>query len=136
PGTVEARAHLRMLYAFAHGRDAARDASGTRRGTRPAHVESGDQHEANGWRGEARRFGEGVAILIGDVAHVYADVLLGDVPADAAMIWNELRLELNVGQHLDLMGTARADRDPALARRRARSKSGKDTVTRPLPLAA
>jgi len=136
PRIVDAGAAFEMLHAFALVHDDVMDASDTRRGTRTAHLEFGDQHEANGWRGEARRFGEGVAILIGDVAHVYADVLLGDVPADAAMIWNELRLELNVGQHLDLMGTARADRDPALARRIARYKSGKYTIERPLHLGA
>ena len=35
-----------------------------------------------GWRGEARRFGEGVAILVGDLAFVYADRLLRGAPAD------------------------------------------------------
>ena len=49
---------------------------------------------------------------------------------------HELRLELNVGQYLDLLGTARADRDPAVARRIARYKSGKYTIERPLHVGA
>src|SRR5690606_22876562 len=81
-------------------------------------------------------FGEGAAILVGDLAHAYADGLLGDVPADVRAVWNDLRLELNMGQYLDLLGTARADRDRALARRIARYKSGKYTVERPLHLGA
>jgi geranylgeranyl diphosphate synthase, type I len=51
-------------------------------------------------------------------------------------VWNELRLELNVGQYLDLLGTARADRDRELARRISRYKSGKYTIERPLHVGA
>ena len=58
------------------------------------------------WRGEARRFGEGVAILVGDLAFVYADLLLGDAPPAARAVFDELRIELCVGQYLDLVGTA------------------------------
>jgi geranylgeranyl diphosphate synthase, type I len=77
-----------------------------------------------------------VAILVGDLSHVYADVLLGDVTADAAAVWHDLRLELNVGQYLDLLATARADRDRATAHRIARYKSGKYTIERPLHVGA
>jgi geranylgeranyl diphosphate synthase type I len=70
------------------------------------------------------------------MAHVYADVLLGDAPADAWAVWHELRLELDVGQYLDLLGTARADRDRDAARRIARYKSGKYTIERPLHVGA
>jgi geranylgeranyl diphosphate synthase type I len=75
-------------------------------------------------------------VLVGDVAHVYADLLLGDVPAEVWAVWHELRLELNVGQYLDLLGTARSDRDAAFARRIARYKSGKYTIERPLHVGA
>jgi geranylgeranyl diphosphate synthase type I len=112
------------------------DGSDTRRGKVTAHVEFGERHRSGTWRGEARRFGEGVAILIGDLSHVYADLLLDGAHTDVASIWHELRLELNVGQYLDLLGTARADRDPAVARRIARYKSGKYTIERPLHVGA
>ncbi|MCB1015340.1 MAG: polyprenyl synthetase family protein, partial [Acidimicrobiales bacterium] len=46
------------------------------------------------------------------------------------------RIELNVGQYLDVLGTARADRDEAGARRIARYKSGKYTIERPLHVGA
>ena len=59
------------------------------------------------WTGESRRFGEGVAILVGDLAFVYADVLLRGAPLPAIQIWDELRIELNIGQYLDILGTAR-----------------------------
>jgi geranylgeranyl diphosphate synthase type I len=86
--------------------------------------------------GEARRFGEGVAILVGDLAFVYADQLLSDPPAAARRIWNELRVELNVGQYLDILGTATGERDRDVAVLIARYKSGKYTVERPLHLGA
>ncbi len=89
-----------------------------------------------GWRGEARRFGEGVAILVGDLAFVYADLLMVGVPPAATAIFNELRVELNIGQALDLIGTAEARRDRPMARRIATYKSGKYTIERPLHLGA
>ncbi|HEX6421791.1 MAG TPA: polyprenyl synthetase family protein [Acidimicrobiales bacterium] len=136
PRVVAAGAALEMLHAFALVHDDVMDGSHTRRGQRTAHLAFADAHREAGWRGEPRRFGEGAAILVGDLAHVYADRLLGDVPADVWEVWNDLRLELNMGQYLDLLGTARADRDRALARRIARYKSGKYTVERPLHLGA
>lgn len=136
PRVVDAGAAFEMLHAFALVHDDVMDGSDTRRGERTAHLVFADAHRAAGWRGEGRRFGEGAAILIGDLAHVYADQLLGDVPGDVWTVWNELRLELNVGQYLDLLGTARADRDRDLARRISRYKSGKYTIERPLHVGA
>jgi geranylgeranyl diphosphate synthase, type I len=133
---VDAGAAFEMLHAFALVHDDVMDGADTRRGERTAHLAFADEHRRAGWRGEGRRFGEGAAILIGDLAHVYADLLLGDVPGDVWSVWNELRLELNVGQFLDLHGTARADRDRAMAHRIARYKSGKYTIERPLHVGA
>ncbi|HEX6423283.1 MAG TPA: polyprenyl synthetase family protein [Acidimicrobiales bacterium] len=136
PRVVDAGAAFEMLHAFALVHDDVMDGSPTRRGERTAHVAFTDAHRAAGWQGESRRFGEGAAILVGDLAHVYADRLLGDVPGEVWAVWNDLRLELNVGQYLDLLGTARADRDRRLAHRISRYKSGKYTVERPLHVGA
>ena len=129
---IDAGAAFEMLQAFALVHDDVMDGSSTRRGSRTAHLAFGDRHGASDWRGEGRRFGEGVAILIGDLAHVYADQLLPPGPPELLAVWDELRIELNVGQYLDLLGTARADTDPASARRIARYKSGKYSIERPL----
>ena len=51
-------------------------------------------------------------------------------------MWNELRIELNIGQYLDVVGTARGQTNQAAAERIARYKSGKYTVERPLHLGA
>jgi len=133
---VDAGAAFEMLHAFALFHDDVMDGSATRRGARTTHLEFGDRHVDGSWQGESRRFGEGVAILVGDLAFVYADQLLLGASAPALMLWNELRIELNIGQYLDIVGTARSERDHAAAARIARYKSGKYTVERPLHLGA
>lgn len=133
---IEAGAAFEMLQAFALVHDDVMDGSATRRGSRTAHLAFGDRHGDEVWRGEARRFGEGVAILIGDLAHVYADRLMAGASMSVRAVWDELRIELNVGQYLDILGTARADTDLEGARRIARYKSGKYTIERPLHVGA
>jgi geranylgeranyl diphosphate synthase type I len=133
---VDAGAALELLHAFALLHDDVMDGSRLRRGRTTVHVDFAARHGAAGWRGEARRFGEGVAILVGDLAFVYADLLMVGAPPAATGIFNELRVELNIGQALDLIGTAEARRDQPMARRIACYKSGKYTVERPLHLGA
>ncbi len=87
------------------------DASARRRGLATIHIEFAGRHADAAWRGEDRRFGEGVAILVGDLAFVYADMLLADAPRAALDVFTELRLEVNVGQYLDLRGAVAADTD-------------------------
>jgi geranylgeranyl diphosphate synthase, type I len=133
---IDAGAAFELLHAFALFHDDVMDGSATRRGERTTHLVFADRHEAGAWIGEARRFGEGVAILVGDLAFVYADMLLHSAPWEAIAVWNELRVELNIGQYLDIVGTATAERHPDRAHRIARYKSGKYTVERPLHLGA
>jgi geranylgeranyl diphosphate synthase type I len=77
-----------------------------------------------------------VAILVGDLAFVLSDQLLTGLPSDVWELWNELRLELNIGQFLDLLGSVQGDRRLAKAERIARYKSGKYTIERPLHVGA
>ncbi|MGY6499765.1 MAG: polyprenyl synthetase family protein [Acidimicrobiales bacterium] len=136
PMVLDAGAAFEFLQAFALIHDDVMDGSDTRRGVPAVHAEFSERHRLNGWRGEARRFGEGVAILAGDVAHVYADRLMTPAPTEAMLVWHELRIELNVGQYLDIEGTARAATDLETARRISRYKSGKYTIERPLHIGA
>ena len=133
---VDAGAGFELLHAFALVHDDVMDGSDRRRGADTAHRRFEARHQAGGWRGEARRFGEGVAILVGDLAFVYADLLLADAPREARDIYDELRVELNIGQYLDVLGTARGGVDLATARRIASYKSGRYTVERPLHVGA
>jgi geranylgeranyl diphosphate synthase, type I len=132
----DAGAALELLHTFALVHDDVMDGSDRRRGLPSIHRAFVDRHAAHGWHGEERRFGEGVAILVGDLAFVYADELLREAPAVARRVFDDLRVELCVGQYLDLVGTAGGSRDGAEARRIERYKSGKYTVERPLHLGA
>src|SRR4051794_22712208 len=133
---IDAGAALELLHTFALVHDDVMDGSGTRRGMETVHHAFQQQHAAAGWAGEGRRFGEGVAILVGDVAFVYADILLAGAPPAALQVFAELRLEVNIGQYLDLLGTVRRDATPELAERICQYKSGKYTIERPLHLGA
>lgn len=136
PVLIDAGAGFELLHAFALVHDDVMDGSDRRRGAETAHRRFQAKHEAGSWRGEARRFGEGVAILVGDLAFVYADLLLADAPRPARDLYDELRIELNIGQYLDVLGTARGGVDLAAARRIASYKSGRYTVERPLHVGA
>jgi geranylgeranyl diphosphate synthase type I len=136
PLVIDAGAAFELLHAFALMHDDVMDGSSTRRGERTVHVTFDDLHRENGWRSESRRFGEGVAILIGDLAEVYADRLMAAAPPAAFAVWNELKIELNIGQYLDIIGAAGGDVDLETARRIARYKSGKYTIERPLHVGA
>jgi geranylgeranyl diphosphate synthase type I len=133
---VSAGAALELLHSSALIHDDIMDGSSRRHGQPCVHVRFSEEHAARGWRGEAQRFGEGAALLIGDLASVYADDLLRGAPADALGVFAELRLELNVGQYLDLAGTAARSVSAAHARTICVYKSGKYTVERPLHLGA
>ncbi len=136
PAVVDAGAALELLHTFALIHDDVMDNSDRRRGLPTVHRQFEQLHDARSWRGETRRFGEGAAILIGDLAFVYADQMLRGAPDEAIEVFNELRLEVNVGQVLDLVATARGDATVELARTICVYKSGKYTVERPLHLGA
>jgi geranylgeranyl diphosphate synthase, type I len=136
PAIVDAGAALELLHTFALVHDDVIDGSNLRRAAPTIHRTFDGLHLDAGWRGEARRFGEGVAILVGDLAFVYADMLLADAPDEAKAVFADMRIEVNVGQYLDLLNTARPGAGAATARRVCRYKSGKYTVERPLHLGA
>ena len=133
---IDAGAAFELMHAFALFHDDVMDDADTRRGQPTTHAVAAAQHAERGWAGESRRFGEGVAILVGDLAFVYADQLLEGAPVEAMRIWNELRIELNIGQYLDIVGSVQSVRDVTKAERICRYKSGKYTIERPLHLGA
>jgi geranylgeranyl diphosphate synthase type I len=134
--SLDTGAALELLHAFALFHDDIMDGSLTRRGVAVTHEVFAEQHRLSGGSGEARRYGEGIAILVGDLAFVYSDRLMGDAPLAAREIWHELRIELNIGQLLDLIGTSRNERRRHKTERICRYKSGKYTIERPLHLGA
>lgn len=133
---VDAGAAFELLHAFALFHDDIMDGSTTRRGATTTHETMQAEHRSRGWSGDARRFGDGAAILIGDLSFVYADALLSSLGPRGWQMWNELRIELNIGQYLDMLGSAQNERRADKAARICRYKSGKYTIERPLHLGA
>lgn len=129
-------AAIELLHAFALFHDDVIDDAGSRRGHETTHRRLSRFHEEDALAGESRRFGEGSAVLIGDIAYALADVLMTGLPPAARPFWNDLRLEMNVGQYLDTVGSAL--REPGLEHSQlvARLKTAKYTIERPLHVGA
>ncbi|MEU6996576.1 polyprenyl synthetase family protein [Streptomyces sp. NPDC046465] len=136
PGVVTAAAALEMLHASALIHDDIIDASSHRRGLPTVHAHHSALHARHAWQGEARRFGEGVALLVGDLALVYSEQLMAHAPAAVVPVWNRLRSELMIGQYMDMSAAAEFSVDPQLSRWIALAKSGHYTIHRPLAVGA
>jgi geranylgeranyl diphosphate synthase type I len=133
---VRLGAALELLHTFAIVQDDVMDASATRRGVPTTHRRFAPLHAAAGWRGERRRFAEGMAVLVGDRAHALANRLVSDLPATVRLLWGDLCEELVLGQYLDVRGTASGGADVGSAETVALLKSARYTVARPLQLGA
>jgi geranylgeranyl diphosphate synthase type I len=131
---ADVRCALELLHAFALAHDDVMDDSASRRGIPTTHVAWAERHHDEGWSGESRRFGESVAILVGDLGHTLANRLVAGKPPEVLAVWGELETELMLGQYLDIVGTAAGAVSEATARRVAQLKSGRYTVARPLEL--
>jgi geranylgeranyl diphosphate synthase type I len=99
PEAVEAAAALEFLDTCLLIRSDVRDNAPLRRGLPTLHVSYAAEHERNGWRGESRRFGEGTAVLAGDLALAYGDRLAAQLPPAAWQYWDELRTARVIGSH-------------------------------------
>ena len=135
-GALDGGCALEILHAFALAHDDVMDGSATRRGTPTVWRKFVQRHRDRGWLGEDRRFGEAAAVLAGDMAMVLADRTLGEVSPQTRAVWDGLRTELNMGQYLDVVGSARGRATPHEALRIIEHKTARYTVVRPLQLGA
>ncbi|MEM9464036.1 MAG: polyprenyl synthetase family protein [Actinomycetota bacterium] len=135
-GSIGVCCAVELLQAFALVHDDVMDGSPTRRGKPTVWATYIDRHRAGDWQGEARRFGEAAAILVGDIAMVMADRQMADVDAATRAVWDRLRTELNFGQFLDVIGTAKGNVTAEMARTIMRNKTAGYTIVRPLQLGA
>ena len=133
---VEAGTALELLHVFALIHDDVMDESASRRGQPSVHTLATQLHLLSRARGSAQRFGESIAVLVGDLAHAEADNLIAGLPQPMRDIWRHLVIELVYGQSRDIIGSAAGRRDLSHARRVARMKSGSYTIERPLQLGA
>ncbi|MFI6006356.1 polyprenyl synthetase family protein [Streptomyces sp. NPDC051366] len=146
PGTVvRLAASLELFHVSALIHDDVMDSSALRRGRPTVHraLARARQGDDSGVPvAAAARFGEGAAILIGDLAMVWSDELLleGDTnPKQLAALWpvlHAMRSEIVLGQYLDLQATGDVSPDVSRALRIGRYKTAKYTVERPLHLGA
>jgi geranylgeranyl diphosphate synthase type I len=139
PSVLPALAALELLHTFALVHDDLMDGSDTRRGMPTAHRAAATRHRAAGHAGDPDRFGEAVAVLVGDLCMVWADRLLAHatVPPsrllDVRRCYDQMRIETVAGQYLDVLGendAANWSVDRAL--RVARYKTASYTVQQPL----
>ena len=135
-GALDGGCALEILHAFALAHDDVMDGSDTRRGSPTVWRKFVKRHRDRGWLGEDRRFGEAAAVLVGDMAMVLADRTLGQVSPETRAIWDGLRTELNMGQYLDVVGSARGGASAEEARKIIEHKTARYTVVRPLQLGA
>ncbi len=133
---------LELLQACALIHDDVIDASDTRRGMPTVHVRFEELHRARGWRGSPGQFGISAAILLGDLALVWADdvvattALPNGAPARIQQVWSDIRTEVLGGQYLDIVAESSAADTIESAMRVNTFKTASYTVTRPLQLGA
>ncbi|WP_168211764.1 polyprenyl synthetase family protein [Ruania zhangjianzhongii] len=146
---VRAGAGLELFQMAALVHDDIIDASTTRRGMPAAHRQLALRHGELGMDGDADRFGESGALLLGDLLLVAAqqeverglDVLPSPADRRGRSILLTMMAEVTVGQYLDIYAQAAPwSEDPAVdldrARRVIRAKSASYSVQQPLRLGA
>jgi geranylgeranyl diphosphate synthase type I len=136
PALADAMAALELLHAAALVHDDLIDRSERRHGADTVHVSFASLHRRCGWRGDPDRFGEAAALLVGDLALACAERLMVGAPRAARAVFAEALVEVNAGQYLDTVGSARG-LGPGSARRArtiCRYKTAGYTVERPMQL--
>ena len=133
---------LELLQGAALIHDDLMDASATRRGRSTVHVAFARQHADAGWQGRPARFGAAAAILLGDLALVWADDMFRTAGLSHAELdrtagpWQAMRTELLGGQFLDVLNQSTGDTSTRAALRVDRYKTAAYTVERPLHIGA
>jgi geranylgeranyl diphosphate synthase, type I len=139
-GVLRLFSALELLHACALVHDDVIDDSATRRGRPTVHEQFAGVHRRGGWRGSGSRFGISAAILLGDLALVWADdiVASAELPLDARRrvqrVWADIRTEVLGGQYLDIVAEASGAESIGSAMAVNTYKTASYTVSRPLQL--
>lgn len=139
---LRAVSSLELIQACALIHDDIIDASDTRRGKPTVHRAIATEHAQRGWQGDSDTYGENVAILLGDLALVWADDMWRySGLSDAALLraaepWRGMRTEVIGGQILDISLEASNSESEETADAVNRYKTAAYTIERPLHLGA
>lgn len=142
PGVVRAASSLEWLQASALVHDDVMDGSDVRRGRPSAHRSFEARHRDANWVGDARQFGTGGAILLGDLMLSWCGEMFDSCGLDRDSIVHASRYldlcksEVVGGQFLDLVGQSTGVNSIEQAMRIVRFKAAKYTVERPLHIGA
>jgi geranylgeranyl diphosphate synthase type I len=142
PSTLRLFSALELLHACALVHDDVIDASATRRGLPTVHRLFADKHRRSNWHGSCEQFGLSAAILLGDLALVWADdiVATSGLPADAhervCRVWSAIRTEVLGGQYLDIVAESSGAESVASAMTVNIYKTASYTISRPLQFGA
>lgn len=136
---ARAGAAIELVQASALLHDDVIDRSASRRGRPAVHIALARAHRDQGLAGDAERFGEAMAIVLGDLALAWAYDLMAALPAGREE-FSALCTEVMAGQHLDILHQAGGFRSPAseedAAREVVRWKTVPYTTLRPVRLGA
>ncbi|CAN3129664.1 bifunctional (2E,6E)-farnesyl/geranyl diphosphate synthase [Mycobacterium sp. smrl_JER01] len=133
---------LELLHACALVHDDVIDASATRRGLPTVHRIFSERHRSNNWLGSPEQFGLSAAILLGDVALVWADDIVAGAQIDVdahrrvQRVWAAIRTEVLGGQYLDIVNEASGAETVESALTVNIYKTASYTISRPLQLGA
>ena len=145
---VRLAASMELFQAAALLHDDVMDRSDIRRGMPSAHRAIETLHSEQGWLGDGGRFGEGAAILAGDLCLTWCDEMFATcgLPAEQLRrgreLFDRMRTQLMGGQFLDLLESVRGweglDLEARItsARTVIRYKSAKYTIEHPLLIGA
>ena len=142
PAHFSALSSVELIHVCALIHDDVMDASDTRRGAPAIHKLFEGLHNKSGFSGSGAQFGIASAILLGDLALIWAAKMLHEskIPSDqiisALPIFDEMQVELMAGQYLDIHEQALASESVERSLRVARYKSGKYSIERPLHFGA
>ncbi len=142
PQIFTALSSVELIHVCALIHDDVMDASDTRRGAPAIHKLFEGMHGAKSLSGSAEQFGVASAILLGDLALIWAAKMLheskisSDQIISSLPIFDEMQVELMAGQYLDIHEQALASESVERSLRVARYKSGKYSIERPLHFGA
>ena len=140
--SINALASIELVHVCALIHDDVMDGSDTRRGAPSIHRLFEKLHRTESLKGSPEQFGVASAILLGDLALVWASKALHESGMDSQSIlralplYDEMRVELMAGQYLDVYEQALASESIERSLKVARFKSGKYSIERPLHFGA